>query len=252
MRKIFDESEASISIYETTPTMESRRLYSYRIPAPLRDRYKAVFDLAPDLVRPISIISAKLFCVNLKKGDVNSITDRKEFYVKLMLGNDLIDSCYVSLIRLSPRSLVVGFKNLTADQQELIARHFPLLLGQSLKLKELNTDSKLAPTVWYHGRNNTDLFLWSDDKGVLKFRKCSFIFEDSFVEWNEDGGLKTGRLTRGPSIRASDLFNRETSPADIDPEPNRDVLNYALNVIRSSSVEIGYKQFLEEIMEVNK
>lgn len=67
-------------------------------------------------------------------------------------------------------------------------------LGRSLReiradyLREENGEA----VRWFQGRHGTDLFAWSSPDGEVS--RIQLTFARSVVEWQRDGGLRTGRL----------------------------------------------------------
>lgn len=246
------EKDNSITADEQSLIVERRKHYRYAVPQELSDKYSIVFVL-PDsspLKRPIRNMNVEAAAVDVEKGDWRRLSDKKEFEVSIMMGEDLMESCCVSFIRSSPELIVVHFKNLSSKQRELIRNHFPTFLGYSLKKVETNLNLPDSPAVWCHGDNNADLFLWRSKKNTSEFGRCVFTFEDSIIEWNEDGGLKTGRVEHEVYILSMDFRDREEPAKEYDPKPRPDTLNYALKIVETSPMDPASKKFLGEIFKI--
>lgn len=91
---------------------------------------------------------------------------------------------------------VVGFAivNATMMTMEFMKR---LIYPQAIavSLREVNAkfmSESGSGKTWYHGDEETDLFLWHEQSGELN--AWQLVTKSNFVEWSEKTGLQTGKV----------------------------------------------------------
>jgi hypothetical protein len=139
------------------------------------------------------------------------------------------------------------FKNLSESCSNSIAQFLnPATLGAELKLipsVELNT-------LWYHGPSGTDLLIRRTADGVVQ--RITLYVLGSFVQWDQEGGLSTGRTapTEGHcEIRG--IHRLETLYMDPDPTLDSEKLEIAKTVVLSSNLPLELKDKCKLLSQTN-
>lgn len=119
----------------------------------------------------------------------------------------------------------------------------PQFLGESLH--EINSsvmaDEKKGNVRWWQGKGDTNIFVWSDEQGIYQLQ---IVFMDSILEWK-----------RGSDMRQGELKGEAAKPGlgRVDPhyivfyeDQDCGLLEKALSLITSSSVEAGVRDFISD------
>lgn len=124
-------------------------------------------------------------------------------------------------------------------QQALRELMDPVRLGQELKPLP---QSQQGGESWFHGSSGTEL-LFSRHVDGQYLRFSLFIF-DSYVHWEEDTGLTTGRTlkTKNPS-RVEGVYRSEWLDLSQDNEVAVSKLAIAKTVILSSNLAVDFKDW---------
>lgn len=167
--------------------------------------------------------------------------------LQLFLGEDLSIPILVRVVWTTEERMGVEFQSLEADAVQMIEDFLEdRWVGQHmLRIEEKYFSENVDFDVWYHGPNNTNLFLWKKPgptgellKLILSFSSQSLIYEEgevhsvgSGVTWKESGLAYTvDSFPRAESDelmvmvdRASPLFQRAMEVLSHIPEPTDDV-----------------------------
>ncbi len=94
------------------------------------------------------------------------------------------------------KSEVIGFEIVKADKRttEFLNRIiYPIAIAGSLR--EVNAKFMAANDqgkIWYHGDEDTDLYVWHDTEGNLS--GWQFIHKNHFIEWTPTSTVLTGKI----------------------------------------------------------
>ena len=106
----------------------------------------------------------------------------------------------------------------------------------------LKVESRDVTSRWYHGVEDVDLFIWTDEHDQVIKQQLSFCGQ--VVEWNVLDGIKTGveieeELTvENPELNASKTIR-------FDRKPQRDAVIVAVEVVENTDVmDLGLRRVL--------
>jgi hypothetical protein len=92
---------------------------------------------------------------------------------------------------------VVGFEQLNPSAQVKTFIHrllMPIEIASSLREVDSEFMQGHEPNKkWYHGDNDTDLYIWMTEDGELN--AWQLIIKDQYVEWNDLHGISTGNMS---------------------------------------------------------
>lgn len=103
--------------------------------------------------------------------------------------------------------------------------------------------------LWYHGPSGTDFLLWRASDG--KYTRMTLFLLGTFVQWEEDKGLTTGRLA--PSTEQSEVrgvIRLETMLLENDRTPDVNKVSLARTLIHESSITADLKSWCVRHFEV--
>ena len=105
----------------------------------------------------------------------------------------------------------------------------PKKVGEDLSevaLELLNVENYQVESRWFHSQFETDLFIWSDQKGVIIKQQLSFYGQ--VVEWNAFEGTRTGVILEdevgASGIKPSEVVQFDASASDT-------TINMAIEII---------------------
>ena len=125
------------------------------------------------------------------------------------------------------------FDGLKADvKKALISVFDPVSLGKELRPIPASEGS----TVWYHAPTGTDLLFWRATANG-GYRRFALFIMGSYAQWEEDGGLTTGRASHAfESSEIRGVMRFETMLLDPDRSPDAGKLSVAKKLIMSSKL----------------
>lgn len=132
----------------------------------------------------------------------------------------------------------VGFEFVTLDEasrtviKSLIR---PLKIASSMHRIEADFINASSPyKVWYHGDEDSDLFIWRDRRGFL----CGwqFVVAGRYLEWNESKGLETGAMVLENSSE-SNLLDSKENILRADDVLNQNFIHFTLDVLQALDYE---------------
>lgn len=143
---------------------------------------------------------------------------------------------------------VVGcqFENLDANVLKAIA-HFmdPKTLGTELR----PIPSPESGALLYRGPSGTHLLLWRGTDG--QYRKMSIFLLGSFIQWDTDLGLSTGKFkSTEEHTEFRGIFRIETLLLDADASPDPGKLEIAKTLLMSSNLPQDLKKWCVRHLEV--
>jgi len=113
----------------------------------------------------------------------------------------------------------------------------PIEIATSLKQvdSEFMTNTHESK-LWYHGENDTDLYVWFSQNGdIVAWQMC---LGDEFVEWQLSDGFRTGLLNHSVMDFASPM-SEENSPQNINDRNVSDLkIQMALDIIMASQIPV--------------
>ncbi len=131
----------------------------------------------------------------------------------------------------------VGFEMKDADKDTLKFMErliHPMALAQSMKKVEANfTKEPTDHKTWYHGDQDTDLYVWYDHQQELV--GWQLVNQESFVDWNPTAGMRTGFLTVDQT-RVLDVGSSALQ-TNVEAKLNRDTLQFARDLLFSLAIE---------------
>lgn len=138
-------------------------------------------------------ISKKGFSAQVSKRALQNLSTEKTYQAKLASSKILFE------IKVAWKEQDrIGFE-LVNPSEEVITlfqdRVVPLEIARSLRLVNINKDlSENDDRTWYQGLHNTDLIIWRDQN--KKLNAWQMTCTQGFVEWNHEGGIRTGSVGR--------------------------------------------------------
>ncbi|MGZ3700108.1 MAG: PilZ domain-containing protein [Bdellovibrionota bacterium] len=107
----------------------------------------------------------------------------------------------------------------------------PAVLGQEIR----PIPSAERNSLWYHGPSGTDLILHRGNDG--QYHRMMLYVLGSFVQWEQEKGLSTGRTDIGPETGETlGIVRFDTLLLSPDPELDRGKLQIAKTLILSSNL----------------
>lgn len=93
----------------------------------------------------------------------------------------------------------------------------PQSIGPSLRevdVSLIQTESEKVISRWFHGTQDADLFIWTDERNNVIKQQVSFCGQ--IVEWNVLDGVRTGMVIEneieGPSMPSSETIQFDLTP----------------------------------------
>lgn len=127
-----------------------------------------------------------------------------------------------------------------AEPVRAALHHFldPAALGQELK----PIPSPETGALWYRGPSGTSLLLWRTTDG--QYRRIALFVLGSYVQWDEDIGLTTGRAEAAAgSSEVRGIVRFDTLLLDPDQAPDAGKLNIAKTLLMSSNLPQDLKKW---------
>ena len=137
---------------------------------------------------------------------------------------------------------VVGFELNRPDAKTLF--FFRRLIQPSAIAQSLTkVDSKFMNEsqnnkVWYHGDNNTDIFIWDNGEGD-SISAWQVISSRNVVQWTEASGLETFSLKKVPT---ESLLEDISSLMEKDENLNEDKVRFVIDLLTAAN--FNEKEFL--------
>jgi hypothetical protein len=150
------------------------------------------------------------------------------------------------------RAQVIGCQFIDLDSKARAALEKfldPAELGRELKpipTAQGAHGSGESATLWYHGPGGTDLLFSRALDG--RYRRFTLFVLGSFVQWDEEGGVVTGRAVSSEDRRDQrseewGAVQFETIVLDADSQPDADKLSIAKDLILSSNLPQDLKKW---------
>ncbi len=138
------------------------------------------------------------------------------------------------------------FEGLKPDVKKALVQVFdPVSLGKELRPIPASENS----TVWYHAPTGTDLLFWRASDGG--YRRFALFIMGSYAQWEEEGGLTTGRANHAfESSEIRGVMRFETMLLDPDRSPDAGKLNVAKKLIMSSKLPQELRKWCLSQLEI--
>lgn len=136
---------------------------------------------------------------------------------------------------------LVGFELVNASPSTLsFMRRLLKPIELAASLQEVDADFTLEGDrgkIWYHGDNETDLFIWrNEDGGVVAWQLRS---SHDFVEWHATNGLKTGTISSPSEKEQLSLHLKKPEPSfTYDRFANPERKQFATDVFMAWSSDV--------------
>ncbi|OFZ21739.1 MAG: hypothetical protein A2X94_15745 [Bdellovibrionales bacterium GWB1_55_8] len=187
----------------------------------------SVTDLSPEgmALRVLEHDDMRLFPVATRiEGTLNLHGEKHQLTAVVRhLGNDVI-GCQFETVQENTRKALKDFLD-------------PEALGKELR----PIPGADSGTVWYRGPGGTSLLLLRSSDG--HFRRISLFVLGSFMQWDEELGVTTGRARSDESSNeVRGIFRYETMLLDPDSAPDAGKLNIAKTVLLSSNLPQDLKR----------
>lgn len=135
---------------------------------------------------------------------------------------------------------VVGFELENAERRavDFMQRVIqPIALAHTLQKVDTNfMQGNTEGKTWYHGDDDTDLYIWRADDGTLT--AWQLISSEKFLDWDQTRGLRTGRLViTEESVSGILDVSRKALQQRLDAKPDDHFRQFSIDVVMATDID---------------
>jgi hypothetical protein len=201
---------------------------------------------------PVINLSAGGLVLFLSKEEtVDLFRPQEQLILHLVLeGQMLTVRCEVVYVLQKLQCMGLKFLELTREQREAIERFLDarVLAAPIQEIPSAPGVSLKKGCRWFHGKNNTDIFVWQTPDG-RNIARCQFVFVDQVVEWSQAEGIQTGTVQRADfALHQKALFPGTPAPIAYDEIRDELAIQTAREILSFSGIDAAVKEELLRLL----
>lgn len=232
------------SLFGSPKNIEKRKSYRLVVPPGIEASLHVSFGIGQQI--PLNILNLNETAIAAEyDADQYELTIGEEETYRLSLNiHGESFQCRGEPLRYADGFVVFRYPDLSEADHQRLVRLFPILLGQSLKKQSL----EVADTDWYHGNNDTDLFL-KRDSDRKKIISLTFVSENNYLYWNSREGARTGEVIRATYAEGFEFAKREANAIELHASPQKAMIDRFKVILQNSPMSSGDMEELKVILE---